>query len=659
MYYKNKQAVRTLLYKEISELKKQLKGKNKQLLEMAGIMIKALIDSVQMKFKDKHEDLLQHDIITKDNDYKSQGVLRISKIFIKMLMGKAAYRGNNVNYLYLERVLPMICPPINWVDWETGGYLHKGFSIMRTQGSRLQKISLERAELSKVCEVLNIMGKTAWRINTDVLSVVEGIYNLGGGVGEIPVVDRGDKFLPRESANYIERQKLVQKKRDNWSLLSDFELKLGIARKFQEIERFYIPLNLDFRGRIYPISPHLNQIGNDLSRGLMEFANGKPLGKRGFFWLKIHLANKMGYDKLPIEDRLQIVETLMPEIKNMAQNPVENQKWLEYEDPWQSLATIFELCRAVDSPNPEEYISHLHIHQDGSCNGLQHYAALGRDIEGAEQVNLVDREKPGDLYTAVSINVQQIVDNDANNGNTLAEKLRGKIKRKIVKQTVMTSVYGVTFIGARDQILKQLRDRADLNDEDLKPAAVYLAKITMKVLEDFFQGAQRIKLWLIDCAGLIAKSGHPVSWITPLGLPVLQPYRRGSNTMFIDTYFQRVSFEGNKDGLPISVPKQKSAFPPNYVHSLDSTHLMLTAVACEKQRIEFAAVHDSFWTHACDIDLMNKILREQFVYLHSQPLLDNLLKGFRDMYPSLKFKDVPQRGKFELSGVLSSTYFFA
>jgi DNA-directed RNA polymerase, mitochondrial len=267
--------------------------------------------------------------------------------------------------------------------------------------------------------------------------------------------------------------------------------------------------------------------------------------------------------------------------------------------------------------------------------------------------------RPGDLYTAVSINVQEIVDNDANNGNPLAEKLRGKIKRKIVKQTVMTSVYGVTFLGARDQILKQLKDRADLNDEDLKPAAVYLARITMKVLEDFFQGAQRIKLWLIDCAGLIAKSGHPVSWITPLGLPVLQPYRKGSNTMFIDTYFQRVSFEGNKDGLPISVPKQKSAFPPNFVHSLDSTHLMLTALACEKQGIEFAAVHDSFWTHACDIDIMNRILREQFVHLHSQPLLDNLLKGFRDMYPSLKFKDVPQRGKFELSGVLSSTYFFA
>lgn len=31
----------------------------------------------------------------------------------------------------------------------------------------------------------------------------------------------------------------------------------------------------------------------------------------------------------------------------------------------------------------------------------------------------------------------------------IAESLKGKVSRKVIKQTVMTSVYGVTFIGAR------------------------------------------------------------------------------------------------------------------------------------------------------------------------------------------------------------------
>lgn len=33
--------------------------------------------------------------------------------------------------------------------------------------------------------------------------------------------------------------------------------------------------------------------------------------------------------------------------------------------------------------------------------------------------------------------------------HNIALKMVGNIKRKTVKQTVMTSVYGVTFIGAR------------------------------------------------------------------------------------------------------------------------------------------------------------------------------------------------------------------
>lgn len=40
----------------------------------------------------------------------------------------------------------------------------------------------------------------------------------------------------------------------------------------------------------------------------------------------------------------------------------------------------------------------------------------------------------------------------------------------------MTTVYGVTFIGAREQIEKQLKDRGDISQEDCWGAASYLAK---------------------------------------------------------------------------------------------------------------------------------------------------------------------------------------
>ena len=40
-----------------------------------------------------------------------------------------------------------------------------------------------------------------------------------------------------------------------------------------------------------------------------------------------------------------------------------------------------------------------------------------------------------------------------------ARFLLGRVDRKVVKQTVMTSVYGVTYIGARDQVLARLKDK--------------------------------------------------------------------------------------------------------------------------------------------------------------------------------------------------------
>lgn len=40
----------------------------------------------------------------------------------------------------------------------------------------------------------------------------------------------------------------------------------------------------------------------------------------------------------------------------------------------------------------------------------------------------------------------------------------------------MTTVYGVTFVGAREQIEKQLKDRKDLPEEECWLAASYLAK---------------------------------------------------------------------------------------------------------------------------------------------------------------------------------------
>jgi DNA-directed RNA polymerase len=407
-------------------------------------------------------------------------------------------------------------------------------------------------------------------------------------------------------------------------------------------------------------------MGNDLCRGLLRFTRELPIGKNGIRYMKIHVANKMGKDKLSFEDRVGFVDDSWSEIEKWLTSPLTNNGWMELEDCYQALAAMKELQNAMNADFPEDFCSAQAIHADGSCNGLQHYAALGRDIDGGFEVNLVKRDTPGDVYTKVAKIVQNKMLADINDPSSPYHKtavfLGGTIKRKIVKQTVMTTVYGVTYFGAKKQIRKQLKEFYDFESEtDLLTASVYLAKLTLGAVEDLFTGAHQIKEWLIDCAKQIGKTGEPVSWMTPLELPIIQPYRKdplGINTIKTTLNFMNVMSK-EEENCPVDKLKQASAFPPNFIHALDSTHLMLTSERMKTQGYDFASVHDSYWCHIRNYEDMQRFLREEFVRMQEMKPLHKLHESFCRRYPDLHFKDVPPSGSLDIHSVLEATYFFS
>lgn len=78
-------------------------------------------------------------------------------------------------------------------------------------------------------------------------------------------------------------------------------------------------------------------------------------------------------------------------------------------------------------------------------------------------MNLLPADSPQDVYgTVLDVVLQHLQDDaaipenepdpkkQANRKN--AQLLNGIVNRKVIKQTVMTSVYGVTVIGARAQV---------------------------------------------------------------------------------------------------------------------------------------------------------------------------------------------------------------
>ncbi|OAY76980.1 DNA-directed RNA polymerase 2B, chloroplastic/mitochondrial [Ananas comosus] len=442
--------------------------------------------------------------------------------------------------------MPMLVPPVNWMGYDKGAHLFLPSYIMRIHGARQQREAVKRAprkQMQAVFEALDTLGSTKWRVNKRVLSIVDRIWSSGGCLADL--VDRADIPLPEKPDTEDEvvlkkwKWKLKSVKKENserHSQRCDVELKLAVGRKLKDEEGFYYPHNLDFRGRAYPMHPYLNHLGSDLCRGILEFAEGRPLGKSGLRWLKIHLANLYagGVDKLSYEGRIAFTENHLEDIFDSADRPLEGRRWwLGAEDPFQCLAVCINLAEALRSSSPETTISHMPVHQDGSCNGLQHYAALGRDKLGAIAVNLVAGDKPADVYSGIAARVLEIMQRDAQKDpSTDPNALRARIlvdqvDRKLVKQTVMTSVYGVTYVGAREQIKRRLKERGVIADDtELFGASCYAAKVTLTALGEMFEAARSIMSWLGECAKIIASENQPVRWTTPLGLPVVQPYRK-------------------------------------------------------------------------------------------------------------------------------------
>jgi DNA-directed RNA polymerase len=350
------------------------------------------------------------------------------------------------------------------------------------------KSSIKEKHLEPILHALDVLSSTPWRINRPVFDVMLEVWNKGLAIGDIPASAENSLYdfpehLPvevtdsraRSDWNQKQKRALLQQRKDHGTRCK-VNYTLEVARAFL-FDSFYLPHNMDFRGRAYPIPPHLSPVGDDLNRGLLLFAEGKPLGSGGLRWLQIHLANVYGYDKMSFDERARFAEDHIKDILDSADRPLEGDRWwLKAEDPWQCLATCKEIAGALRSPNPEEFVSHMPVHQDGTCNGMQHYAALGGDVRGARAVNLEDGDRPADIYTRVVEIVNKVVAEDAKAGNEAALLITAPLTRKVVKQTVMTTVYGVTFVGARDQIAKQLVSRGGILSKDLYFVSAYLAK---------------------------------------------------------------------------------------------------------------------------------------------------------------------------------------
>lgn len=563
------------------------------------------------------------------------------------------------------RFAPMVVPPLPWSRdgekiVEGGHYRLRTPFVVRTSKSLRDRMKV--APMEQVFNAVNALSATEWQIDPFIKRTISTLLEQGGGVAGIPKSDPIPLPAKPSSEDALrawkrEAAQIFEANRKSYSSRNDLILALNVADRLESCPVIWFPHQLDFRSRCYPVPLHLNHVGEDPRRAMLRFAKAVPPSMDA---IKIHLANcwGRGVDKKPFAERIAFADSSARDIEAFQAAPLENDGWMDAESPFQFLAA----CRAMFDPRAA---AKLPVHADGSNNGLQHYAAMGRDEISGRAVNLVPGDLPSDVYMEVGmVACRKVMDRQVA-GDPTADLILSKVTmlnqwRKLVKQNVMTSVYGVTRTGAKEQLEPRLVELG-IDRKDVAKTAAWLAKITMESIGEKCIAAADIMAWLRASVRtiLVKDRNKPIEWRTPIGFPVVQPYwnqRRMRVKTSVSPWELHLDIPLESDDQHLG--RNLNAIAPNWVHSIDASHMMLTALRCRVDGMEFAAVHDSFWTHAGTADGLASALRDEFVKLHERPLLDELKVYWERQY-DVSLADLPPQGLLDINDVRSSKYFFA
>jgi hypothetical protein len=450
----------------------------------------------------------------------------------------------------------------------------------------------------------------------------------------------------------------------------------------------------------------------EFARGKSLAADGVG-GTEAMTWLEIHAANCCGEDKKLWRDRISWAKQNTDLIERVAADPQNNYDlWRKgkADKPFAFVAACIELSRA--RKNPTGFETHLPIGFDGTANGLQHLALLARDEDAARLVNLIDSDIPQDIYLAVTRRVMKLLkgeddrlfskrkgwvydrgergfealDRDRNSigfspdkesalaavkrlpkpegksvrdawcfdfwHNRLSE-LDEKQKRKLFKKPIMTFPYSSTVGGMADEMVDIYSDLFELNEPE-DDAAIFLAKAVRLACEDILPGPTLIMRYIRKLALHRYNEEEFLEWRSLSGFPFVNMYHY-PNIVPLDLCFGIRSRYKVADGASPKRKKEKmlNAASPNFIHSLDAAHLILTVLAANREGIrDILTVHDSYSCLAPFARHFGQIIRREMAMLHVLDPLRALSKANGDPKP------LPERGNLDPLALQKGEYSF-
>lgn len=548
---------------------------------------------------------------------------------------------------------------------------------------------------------LNRLRQTEWKLNTEVLEILR--TNRSNFVTDsIELVHSGSmkhiNFPVNENANELkgvyhwaadgskffkEKDARLQKLRSK-----NYEYEIIMLKAQEMPETFYQEYTCDYRGRIYCTESFLQFQGTDIARGLFLFNEKKSYTEQGTYRLKIHIANclniSIGVDELPeyftTDYRTLLQQEGLEEISldkitledRVAYVDANYSKWStteltdNAESPVSFLAAVKELNYVLTS---DERAGHLPIPVDGSNNGWQHLSAMSKDRRAADLVSCTNVPVQRDFYVAVAKEMRTKLPEWFDKRNIPMKHIR----KGIAKRGAMTRAYSAGAARIAENMFDDCHMLGYLDKYKITQAdCTKLSKSLISAVNTVCAGPLRVTKWLQQIADSEMNAGEKnLMWVTPSGFPVYyEMYQKESKKVWssiesigqiahvikVDAVIKRKLEDGTWEITDEKIPDRRSyasGIAPNVVHSFDAAHMahvIANFPGC------FGAVHDSFSTHASDVDTLLSTTKEKFIDLYST---ENWFEEFLPMICRHPFNQPnPQLGDYDVNEVRDATYFF-
>lgn len=428
---------------------------------------------------------------------------------------------------------------------------------------------------------------------------------------------------------------------DNQHEYKSTEEELRMYREVIAMENgtFYFPVTMDTRGRIYYRGGLLSPQGTDYCKALFQFAQSRALGDDGELAIKVHLANQLGKDKESISDRIAFIDKKHDLLMSITDHQMVRETF-KGASVFQATVAIMEYQKMCKSENRKAFRSNLVCHQDGTCNGLQHMAAITKNRATAITVNCVASsydDKPTDVYGLMAQSAAEVLERGE------LYELVLKYGRDMAKNPVMITGYGAgetTIIGNTAKYLAAKGEKTSL--------AEGIGKAYISAIEKNAGAVKALTEALKARVGQAMDKGmEKFQWVTADGFVACTEYRDDEVNRIRAGVFN--ALVPNMHPTPLDDVKTVGAMSPNFIHSIDATHLRMVVNACDH---ELVTVHDSIGSHAATYFKTGQAIRETFVKVHEYDALGNLCENMGVRKPIF-------RGDYNAKEALESAYIFS